>query len=63
MADCLAFLAVIFFAKCGPLSGFKMTHLLHTIVQDSTIYFLVIFTSHFVLEMSLLFMRVSIPLQ
>ena len=33
--------------------------LLHTIVKDATKYFLVIFTAHFVLAMTLLFARVS----
>ena len=36
-----------------------MPRLFRAIVQDSTVYFLVIFTTHFVLEMTLLFGRVS----
>jgi hypothetical protein len=51
---------VVLFAMSGRVKGFNMPRLLRTIVQDSTIYFLVIFTSHFVLEMSLLFLSVSI---
>ncbi|KAF9791190.1 hypothetical protein BJ322DRAFT_1017745 [Thelephora terrestris] len=58
--DTLAFLVIVFFAMSGRVKGFNMPRLLRTIVQDSTIYFLVIFTSHFVLEMSLLFLSVSI---
>lgn len=37
-----------------------MPGILRTIVQDATVYFLVIFTSHFVLEMTLLLARVNI---
>jgi len=39
-----------------------MPHILRTIFQDSTVYFLVIFTSHFVLEMTLLLARFNIQL-
>jgi hypothetical protein len=61
ITDALAFLVVIGFVRSGPLKGFKMPRLLRTFVQDSTVYFLIIFTSHFVLEMSLLLARVSVP--
>jgi len=60
--DALAFLVVIGFVRSGPLKGFKMPRLLRTFVQDSTVYFLIIFTSHFVLEMSLLFARPTLQL-
>lgn len=40
--------------------GFKMPRFLRTMVEGSVVYFLLIFTSHFVLEMSLLFLRVSV---
>ena len=39
-----------------------MPYILRAIVRDSTVYFLVIFTSHFVLEMTLLLARVSISI-
>ena len=59
-SDFLAFLVVVIFAKSGTPKGNKMPYLLRAIVQDATVYFLVIFTSHFVLEMFLLFATVSI---
>lgn len=58
--DFLAFLMIIFLAAKSGLKDFKMPSLLRTIVQDATVYFLVIFTSHFVLEMTLLLARVTI---
>ena len=57
--DFLAFLIIIFLAAKSGLKGFKMPSILRTIVQDATVYFLVIFTSHFVLEMTLLLARVT----
>ena len=39
-----------------------MPRILRAIVQDATVYFLVIFTSHFVLEMTPLLARVSTPI-
>ena len=39
---------------------FKMPTILRTIVHDAIVYFLVIFTPHFVLEMTLLLAKVSI---
>ena len=39
--------------------GFKAPRILGTIAEDATRYFLVIFTSHFVLTMSLILGRVS----
>jgi len=50
---------VVLAAKSG-LKDFKMPSILRTIVQDATVYFLVIFTSHFVLEMTLLLARVTV---
>ena len=44
------------------LEGFKVPMILRTIVKDATVYFLVIFTSHFVLGMTLLFARVRISI-
>lgn len=37
-----------------------MPYILRTIVQDATVYFFVIFTSHFVVEMFLLFVNVGV---
>ena len=60
--DLLAFLVIVLLVIGSKNRGFKMPHILRTIVQDSTVYFLVIFTSHFVLEMTLLLARVSVPI-
>jgi hypothetical protein len=57
--DSLAFLFIIFMANKSKTGGFKFTGILGTIVEDATQYFLVIFTSHFVLEMTLTLGRVS----
>ena len=39
--------------------GSRASRILRAIIQDATVYFLFIFTSHFVFEMTLLFARVS----
>ena len=41
------------------LEDFRVSHLLRKIAQDTTLYFLMIFTSHAVFEVSLLLVRVS----
>ena len=61
-SDFLAFLAVVFYAKSVTLKGHKMPFILRAIVKDATVYFFVIFTSHFLLETFLLFVNVSIYL-
>ena len=60
--DFLAFSLVIFFAVRAhrETGGLKVPTILQTIAEDSTRYFLVIFTSHLVLIMTLLFARVSL---
>lgn len=58
--DISAFLVIIILAAKSGIRGFRMPGILRTIVQDATVYFLVIFTSHFVLEMTLLLARVNI---
>jgi len=58
--DFLAFLIIVVLAAKSRLKDFKMPSILRTIVQDATVYFLVIFTSHFVLEMTLLLARVTV---
>jgi hypothetical protein len=62
LTDFLAFLVIVTLAVKSATSDFKMPQILRAIVHDSTTYFLVIFTSHFVLEMTLLLARVSIPI-
>ena len=57
--DFLAFSLTIFLATTSRSSRFKMPSILETIAEDATRYFLVIFTSHFVLEMTLNLGRVS----
>ena len=57
--DTSVFLVVVILAAKSGLKGYKMPRILRIIVQDATIYFLVIFTSHFVFWMTLLLARVS----
>jgi len=60
--DFLGFLVIVFFAiKSGFISS-KMPRLLRAIIQDATVYFLIIFTSHFVFEMTLLLLRPNLQL-
>jgi hypothetical protein len=49
---------VNFALKCG-FTGPKTPRVLRAIVHDATIYFMVIFSSHFVFEVALLAARVS----
>lgn len=58
-SDFLAFSLIIFLAKNSRMSGLGFPSLWEVIVKDATLYFLVIFTSHLVLEMTLIFGRVS----
>lgn len=60
--DILAFLVVVYFIKSGIPKDFRMSHLLQTVLRDTTIYFMVIFTSHLVLELTLLFAKPSLQL-
>ncbi|KAF9780567.1 hypothetical protein BJ322DRAFT_1112556 [Thelephora terrestris] len=60
--DFLAFLIIVASAVWSTSGGFKMPHILRTIVRDSTVYFLIIFTSHLVLEMTLLLARLNLQL-
>jgi len=57
--DSLAFLTILFFTTRlnQKIPGFKVPTILETIAEDATLYFLVIFTSHFVLEMTIIFGR------
>jgi len=55
--DSLAFLLIVFLTKKSRPSGFKVPVLVRTIAEDTTRYFLVIFTAHFALAMTLTFGR------
>ena len=57
--DFLAFSLIIFMATTSKATKLKIPTILGTIAEDATRYFLVIFTSHFVLEMTLSLGRVS----
>ena len=57
-SDSLAFLFIIFSAATSKVRGFKFPTIIRTIAEDATRYFLVIFTSHFVLAMTLTLGRV-----
>ena len=60
MADFLAFSLMMFFALRWGVGKLRIPTIMGTIAEDSLRYFLVIFTSHFVLEMTLLLGRVSV---
>ena len=60
--DFLAFSLIIFLAKKSKVPGLRVPTILDNIAQDATWYFLVIFTSHFVLVMTLNLGRVTIQL-
>ena len=57
--DASVFVVIVVLAAKSGIQGYKIPKVLRTILQDATLYFLVIFTSHFVFEASLLFARVS----
>ena len=57
--DFFAFSLIIFLAAKSRVSNHRGPALLETIAEDATLYFLVIFSSHFVLEMTLTLGRVS----
>ena len=59
VSDVLAFLMVTFLARKAKVRGIRVATLLDTIAKDATWYFMVIFTSHFVLVMCLNLGRVS----
>jgi len=60
--DILAFLLVTYWARKSRARGLQVTTILDTIAKDATWYFMVIFTSHFVLVMTLNLGRVTIQL-
>ena len=57
--DFLAFSLMMFLALRWGVGKLRTPTIMATIAEDSLWYFLVIFTSHFVLEMTLLLGRVS----
>ena len=57
--DVLAFSVIVYLVVQSNVDKVPIPSLLKTIVQDATYYFLVIFTSHFVLVMFLAFASVS----
>lgn len=57
--DFLVFSLILFLARSSRAVGFELPTLWGVIAKDATVYFLVIFTSHLVLEMTLIFGRVS----
>ena len=60
--DFLVFLSIVFFAKRCNKTSLNFQTILGKIAEDATRYFLVIFTSHFVLVMTLNLGRVSTTL-
>jgi hypothetical protein len=56
--DLLAFSLIVFLASRSGATRLKIPTILGTIAADATLYFMVIFTSHFVLTMTLVFGRV-----
>jgi len=59
LEDLLVFLVILHMAGLWKIRRFGIPGLMGTILRDATKYFLVIFTSHFVLVMTLIFARVS----
>ena len=60
--DLCAFVAIVVWAYKSQLPSpggkFRFTGIIRTVVQDATIYFAVIFTSHLILTMFIFFARV-----
>ena len=59
-SDFVAFSLMIILAVTSGARGLKIPMILRTMAEDATRYFLVIFSSHFVLEMTLNLGRVSV---
>jgi len=60
--DLLAFLLVVYVALKSSMYQFKIPTMFGVIARDAARYFLVIFTSHLALELTLIFGRPSIQL-
>ena len=59
MKDFVAFLIIVYLAGRSTFRQLGIPTILDTIARDATKYFLVIFTAHFVLVMTLLIARVT----
>lgn len=59
LEDLLSFIITLHLAGRWRIRRFGIPSLIGTILRDATKYFVVIFTAHFVLTMTLLFARVS----
>ena len=57
-ADLLAFLVIVYLVLRSHVYRIPVPSLLRTIAQDATHYFLILFTSHLVFELTLLVGRV-----
>ena len=60
-ADLLAFSVIVYLVVRSNVNKVPIPSLLKTIARDATYYFLIIFTSHFVLVMFMAFETVRIP--
>jgi hypothetical protein len=60
-ADLLAFSVIVYLVIQSNANKIPIFGLFRTVVQDATFYFLVIFSSHVVLVMFIIFARVRIP--
>jgi len=60
--DLLAFIVAVYLASRSRLRGFGFSSIMENLVRDATKYFLLVFTSHLVLAMTLLFARPSMQL-
>jgi len=60
--DFLAFSLIVYLVLRSNVQQFPIPNLLKIIAQDATYYFLIIFTSHLVLELTLLFARPIVQL-
>ena len=60
LEDFLAFSVIAYLSGRSAIPQFGIPGLLGTIARDATKYFLVIFTSHFIFTMTILFARVSL---
>jgi len=60
--DSLAFVVIVALAVRAAFGTIRVPEMLRTIVRDASVYFVVIFTSHFVLAITLFHTRVSIAI-
>ena len=60
VSELLTISLIVFLAKASKMQGLEIPRILKTITIDAILYFLVIFTSHFTLMITLLFAPVSV---